>query len=230
MDKYFEAKGASRPLRCLITAEAGGGKTLGALVPMLDLMLADTLPLRVRRPGETSAVVVVPTPEVADQWIRAVQKLGKKVLPVLTIDKRTRRGEGDPGSRKDVVVVTKGQLRTYVQSLGRGAVQWDTCVLDEAENLVAVRPRPTRTCVPQACSHFVWCPPGGMQDANFVDAMQLLAGRSNPNLCHLYMSATYNDQGEGLLGAFAGVPLNTFERVAGGCAHEARARATSLEQ
>jgi superfamily II DNA/RNA helicase len=132
VDAYFGAKPG--PLKCFVTAEAGGGKTLAALLAVFDRLLHDTLPLRVRRPGQTSAVVVVNTLEVAGQWIRKIEEMSNGLITV----EKLIQGEGDTSSRKHVIIATPGKFKSYVDRLAAGPVPWDFFVLDEADRVLQV--------------------------------------------------------------------------------------------
>jgi hypothetical protein len=153
VDADFGAKPG--PLKCFVTAEAGGGKTLAALLAVFDRLLDDTG--RVRRPDQTSAVVVVPTLEVAGQWEQAIRRLDSQNL--ITVEKLIQ-GEGDIRSRKHVIIATPGKFKSYVDSLAGGPVPlpWDFFVLDEAEKVLRVcapPPRalgPWRRVAPPGCS------------------------------------------------------------------------------
>jgi ATP-dependent RNA helicase RhlE len=123
----------------LATAATGTGKTLSFLVPMIELMDANPLPVVKGKRGPIRALILLPTRELAMQVLEHYSKLvpsakNDAVLVVGGLSENTQLDQLSRGPR--LVVATPGRLEDFLRrrAVSIGAVEM--LVLDEVDRML----------------------------------------------------------------------------------------------
>jgi ATP-dependent RNA helicase DeaD len=178
-DDYFKwkANGRRGPCKMMAQAPTGSGKTLCFMLAILDTILGEDGRLRPDKAGRPSALVILPTRELAVQMALELDKFD------LAADGVTSRLMVKDAAKSDVheqiVFGTAGTIEGFISASkkkGPKKIAFDlsgieTLVLDEADNLLK----------------------GGMQNVTLKIKKQLdEAQRPSPRYSQLYFSATFS--------------------------------------
>ena len=144
-EHYFQwraarAKGDNKtPLKIMARAPTGSGKTLCFMLPILDSLLApDGTNVHPHLRGKTTALVVLPTRELAVQMGSYMKKLLGS-LPVTYLE--LVKGAENQSVTHNVVFGTPGTVLKFIELAEKKKITWDMgaldyYVLDEADNLL----------------------------------------------------------------------------------------------
>ena len=142
-EHYFQWKAAREngdktPVKIMARAPTGSGKTLCFMLPILDSLLgADGKP-HPHLSGKTTALVVLPTRELATQMGSYMKKLlGSLEVKYLELVK----GAETQSVTHNVVFGTPGTVLKFIDLAKKRKITWDMgaleyYVLDEADNLL----------------------------------------------------------------------------------------------
>ncbi|KAJ1966586.1 hypothetical protein H4R35_006959, partial [Dimargaris xerosporica] len=134
----------------LVRAKTGTGKTLGFLLPAVEVILANSNKQDLVRGQHIGALIVSPTRELANQIAVEAEKLaGRHRMGVLTAVGGTRRQDTvrklKSGYRSDIVVGTPGRIIDLMQTSHEFFNRVKRCkllILDEADELLNMGFRP----------------------------------------------------------------------------------------
>ncbi|KAJ1984754.1 hypothetical protein H4R34_000442 [Dimargaris verticillata] len=134
----------------LVRAKTGTGKTLGFLLPAVEVILANSNKQDLVRGQHIGALIVSPTRELANQIATEAEKLaGRHRMGVLTAVGGTRRQDTvrklKSGHRSDIVVGTPGRIIDLMQTSHEFFNRVKRCkllILDEADELLNMGFRP----------------------------------------------------------------------------------------
>ena len=144
-EHYFQwraarAKGDNKtPVKIMARAPTGSGKTLCFMLPILDSLLApDGTNVHPHLSGKTTALVVLPTRELAVQMGSYMKKLLGS-LPVTYLE--LVKGAENQSVTHNVVFGTPGTVLKFIELAEKKKITWDMgaldyYVLDEADNLL----------------------------------------------------------------------------------------------
>ncbi|KAJ1653210.1 hypothetical protein IWQ61_006626 [Dispira simplex] len=128
----------------LVKAKTGTGKTLGFLLPTMEIIAKESSQIDLRRGHHVAAIIISPTRELANQIADEAEKLARHHrFGVMTMVGGTERRQTlrrlNNGYRSDIVVGTPGRIMDLLQSSHEFSSRIQKCkllVLDEADELL----------------------------------------------------------------------------------------------